>query len=618
MPNRRNTLRLASKWLSDGDVAGAHRLLSGIVPSFTHDAEMQHVWGVTLAAMGEDTAALSVMQSAVTLDPARQRSWQALGDLAWLLGNGPEAGQAFAHAVELSVRTTGSAGAAACLVRGSPEIAEKLLKAHVQRYPDDVQAYWVLAQAALRAGRVVEAEAVLQHCLTPPLDFAPARHTLAVLLYQQQRWGKAAEQLWVLVGADTQDATLRKLLATALVRNGAYPAAIKHYEWLLARYGRQPRLMLLYGHALKAVGRAQDAVRAYRGCIRMVPDYAAAYLSLADMKTARFTMDEMSAMRSLLGTAGLNDERASQLNYALGQALETEGEFEQSFACYAEGARLRRRLVRYDAESTSEMVARTLAVATAVLDRRRGLGCASEAPIFIVGLPRSGSTLVEQILASHSLVEGTSELPFIGEIAADLSAAARQSGMQYPEVLASIDHGALSQLGERYLTAAGERRRLATPYFTDKMPENFLHAGLIHLILPGAKIIDVRRAPMAAGFAAFKQSFAERQEFSYDLREIGRYYRDYVALMEGCDRIMPGLIHRVTYETLVTDTENQVRRLLEHCGLPFEPACLRFWETVRAVDTPSAQQVRQPISLGGLEAWRRYEPWLGPLRDALG
>jgi hypothetical protein len=329
-------------------------------------------------------------------------------------------------------------------------------------------------------------------------------------------------------------------------------------------------------------------------------------------------------MRAALGAAELDVHERLHFHFALGKALEDEGQFEESFRHYSEGNRLRRLQVRYDADEHHRRLMRSQELFSAeFLQERARAGCPAADPIFIVGLPRAGSTLLEQILASHSQVEGTLELPDITAMARRLAAGADEgegagAGANYPGVLATLTHDQWRGLGEEYLERTRIYRKRGTPFFIDKMPNNFVHLGLILLALPNAKIIDARRHPLACCWSGFKQHFALGQHFSYSLEDIGRYYRDYVALMAHFDRVAPGRVHRVIYEEMVGNTESQVRALLDYCGLPFEDNCLRFYENPRAVRTASAQQVRRPIYRDGLDQWRNFEPWLAPLQAALG
>jgi tetratricopeptide (TPR) repeat protein len=378
----------------------------------------------------------------------------------------------------------------------------------------------------------------------------------------------------------------------------------------------QPKLWLSYGGALRCAGRRDDSLQAIRTCLRLAPSTGRAWWDLANLKTEILTQDDTEAMRAYLAAPDISEQDRIYLHYALGHAEAQRAAHEDSFAHYAAGAALKRAVTDYDPDAFRAQVRATTDLFTpAFFAPRQGAGLPDPAPIFIVGLPRTGSTLVEQILASHSAVEGTTELSAIGNIARDL---ARQSDEPaYPQCLTALSPAELADLGRRYLDRARIYRKTERPRFIDKMPANWEHVGLIHLILPRAKIIDMRRDPMASCFAAFKQYFDAGAAFSYDLEELGRYYNDYAETMAHFDRVLPGRIHRVTYETLVTDTEAEIRRLLAYCGLAFEPACLRFWETRRQVATASSEQVRQPIFRAGLDEWRHYERWLGPLKEVL-
>ncbi|HQP21181.1 MAG TPA: sulfotransferase, partial [Phenylobacterium sp.] len=345
-----------------------------------------------------------------------------------------------------------------------------------------------------------------------------------------------------------------------------------------------------------------------------------AWWSLANLKTFRFEAGDLAAIRAQLARGDLADEDRFHLEFALGKALEDAGDYGASFAAYAQGNALRRKSLDYDAEETHRAMLRSRALFTPdFLAARAGQGCEAPDPIFILGLPRAGSTLIEQILASHSMIEGTMELPDIPAIAKRLGARkAKDQESAYPEVLAELSAEELRALGEEYLERTRGQRKLGRPLFIDKMPNNFAHVGLIRLILPNAKIIDARRHPLGCCFSGFKQHFARGQGFTYDLTDLGRYYADYVALMAHFDAVAPGRVHRVIYERMVADPESETRALLDYCGLPFEDACLRFYENDRAVRTASSEQVRRPIFTDGLDQWRNFEPWLDPLKAALG
>ena len=372
------------------------------------------------------------------------------------------------------------------------------------------------------------------------------------------------------------------------------------------------------GHACKTAGRAEESIAAYNKAIEIAPHFGEAYWSLANMKTYRFDDASIAAMQAQLARGDIAPEDRFHLHYTLGKAFEDRGEYARSFDHYAAGAALRREGLAYVADETTVLTDKTIAYFTpALLQARVGQGCAAPDPIFVVGLPRAGSTLIEQILSSHSQVEGTMELPDIIAMAKRIGGG-KVRGSVYPEALSELSADQLHMLGEEYLARTRVQRKTGRPFFIDKMPNNFQHLGLIHLILPNAKIIDARRHPLGNCFAAFKQHFARGQAFSYDFEDLGRYYADYVRLMDHFDRALPERVHRVFYEQMVADPEAQVRRLLEYCGLPFEPGCLEFYNNTRAVRTASSEQVRQPIYGDAVDQWRNYEPWLGPLKAALG
>jgi tetratricopeptide (TPR) repeat protein len=405
----------------------------------------------------------------------------------------------------------------------------------------------------------------------------------------------------------------------ALAQLGEFDQAIAGYRELLRGHPEDPKAWLGLGHSLKTVGRLEEGVAAYRRSLARTPTLGEAYWSLANLKTFRFTPPDLTAMRAALAHPDLSDQDRLHLDFALGKALEDAGDFAASFGHYAAANALRAKSLRYDADRTHGHAARAMTTFTpAFFAARAGWGAPERGPIFVVGLPRAGSTLIEQILASHSQVEATAELPDIIAIAARLGGPKRKlDEMAYPQILESLTAARVEALGEEYLQTTRAHRKLGRPFFIDKMPNNFAHIGLIRLILPGAAIIDARRGAMAGCFSCFKQHFARGQAFTYDLIDLGRYYADYVALMDHFERVAPGAVHRVMYEAMVADPEREIRRLLDYCGLPFEAACLDFHASQRAVRTPSSEQVRRPIFSEGLDQWRNYEAWLGPLKAAL-
>nr|WP_284734522.1 tetratricopeptide repeat-containing sulfotransferase family protein [Sphingosinicella terrae] len=517
--------------------------------------------------------------------------------------------------------------AATALVDNDLPTAEAILRPHLKAKPTDVAAIRMMAELAARVGRLGDAENLLRRALELAPAFAAARANLATVLYRQNKPVEALAELDRLEAEAGPEISQQNLKAAALGRLGSYEEAITLYRQVLDRQPMQPKIWMSYGHMLKTVGRRDEGIAAYRRAIALAPALGEAWWSLANLKTVRLCGADIAEMQAALETPGLSDEDRLHLHFALGKAHEDEGEARAAFRHYAEGNRLRRTQIRYDPTEIVEHCRRSEALFTAdflaagagATAPRPEPGNAAPDPIFIVGLPRSGSTLVEQILASHPLVEGTMELPDLPAMVRRLAGPEARGGRSlYPDCLAGMDGEALRALGAEYLERTRIQRRTDRPYFIDKMPNNWAHVGLIRLILPTAKIVDARRHPLACGFSNFKQHFARGQAFAYSLEEIGAYYRDYVGLMRHFDRAAPGMVHRVIHERLVEHPEGEIAALLDFLGLPFDPACLRFHETERAVRTASSEQVRRPLSRDGLEQWRDYGAWLGPLKAVLG
>ncbi|MDB5500021.1 MAG: hypothetical protein JWP28_4052 [Phenylobacterium sp.] len=595
-----------------GDPAAARAVLAPLARAYPRAANTQYELGLALAELGDAPAAAAALQQATAINRDLADAWRALGDLRFKEGDIAGAETAFAQHRRAAVTDPALRGPAEALFAGRVAEAEQQLRAHLLRHLADAAATRMLAEIQLRLARHGDAEILFARALELDPAHDGARFGHAEALFRQQKSAQALAEIEGLVARAPKDPAYLNLLAACLALVGEDQRVIGIYEALLADYPKQPRLWLNYGHTLRAVGRREDAVGAYQRSLELAPGLGDAYWSLANLKVAALTPADEAAIIGVLARPDLTADDRLHLHYALGKALEDRGAHAGAFEHYATGAAIRRAEIPYDPDETSAQARRARALFTQpFFAARAGSGSPSAAPIFIVGLPRSGSTLIEQILASHSQVEGTMELPDIGLIARGFDRA-------YPEALADLAAPALAALGEAYIAATRAHRKLGRPFFIDKMPNNFLHVGLIHLILPNARIIDARRHPMASGFSAFKQHFAQGQGFSYDLADIGRYYRDYVELMAHFDASLPGGVHRVLYEDLVEDTEREVARLLDHCGLPFEAACLKFYENSRAVRTVSSEQVRQPIFRGGLEQWRAFEPWLEPLKTALG
>lgn len=489
--------------------------------------------------------------------------------------------------------------------------AEPLLRALLKDNPFDVRAIRLFAELAGRIGRYQDAENLLRRAIELAPHFTPARANLALILYRTHRAGEALEELARVTAEDPDNIGVANLQAAAFGRIGEFDEALALYAQVLKDMPGQPKVWMSYGHMLKTVGRQAEGVAAYRRALDLTPTLGEVWWSLANLKTVRFSDADIAAMEAALGDAAITPEDRWHLDFALGKALEDRSEPQRAFAHYAAGNALRKKRMPYKAEETAAQVDRMIAVTTpALVAGLGGKGCAARDPIFVLGMPRAGSTLVEQILASHSQVEGTSELGDIALLVRGLA--------DYPAGLEHVDAERLCALGEDYIERTRIQRHTERPMFVDKMPNNWLHVPFIKLILPNARIIDARRDPLACCFSNFKQHFARGQGFTYSLEDVGRYYRDYVRLMSHVDAVMPGAVHRVIHERMIEDTESEVRALLAYCGLPFEPACLDFHKTERAVRTASSEQVRRPINRDGTEAWKPFEPWLGELKTALG
>lgn len=570
--------------------------------------------GQALAALDRGDEAAAVLREAVRRNPDSALAWRSLAELLLVRGDDAGADQAQAQAIRASVNDPRLREAAVALCRNDLPVAERLLKTHLKAQPNDVPAIRMLAELAGRIGRYPDAENLLRRALELAPGFAPARFNLATVLYRGGKSDEALAELERLLADDPENPAYRNLMGVVLIRSGDLKDAVGHFEKALERQPGQFKIWLSYGHALKTLGRQADSIAAYRRAIDVEPGFGEAWWSLANLKTLKFDAGDVAAMRVALANRQLGAEDRFHLHFALAKALEDTGDYAAAFENYSEGNRLRLEQEPYDPARTTRQVDRTIALFTPeFLKAAEGLGCDRPDPIFVLGMPRAGSTLVEQILASHPQVEGTHELPDVQMFASRLAG----EDEAYPDVLSGMAVERFELLGAEYIERTKQHRKLGRVRFIDKMPNNWLHAGLIRLILPNAKIIDARRHPLACCVANFRQHFARGQDFSYDLEHMGRYYRDYVRLMAHFDTVAPGMVHRVHYEAVVADLEGEVRRMLDFLGLPFDEACLRYHETDRAVRTASSEQVRQPIYREGLDQWRNFAPWLGPLERVL-
>ena len=497
--------------------------------------------------------------------------------------------------------------------------AENLCRKFLHKVPHNVEAMRLLADIGIRFGVLTDAEFLLESAHRFEPDNVRVHIDYIQALRKRQKFGQAHEQSASLLATSPESPQFQSIHAIVSMQTGDYDAALALFDRVLERLPGDPVTLTSKGHAYKTSGHYDEAVASYRAAVASQPRYGDAWYSLANLKVYTFDDGELEQMHAQARDRTLPRTDGVQLSFALGKAYEDRENFATSFRYYERGNRLKKAVSTYDADRMTEDLRAQQRVCTAgMLAHGATAGCPAGDPIFVVGLPRAGSTLLEQILSSHSKVDGTLELPNILSLSQQLRRRGQKEGEPgYPEVLATLSDEELRQFGQDYIDDT-RIHRAGAPFFVDKMPNNFRHIGLIHLILPNAKIIDARRHPMACGFSGYKQLFAEGQEFTYDLTDLGQYYRDYVELMDHWDRVLPGKVLRVQYEEVVANLETQVRRILDHCGLEFEPGCLSFHRTERAVRTPSSEQVRQPIFKSGLDYWRNYEPWLAPLKSAMG
>jgi tetratricopeptide (TPR) repeat protein len=610
-------LLLGSAQRRSGDAQAAAAAFAELAAQQPASAAVQFELARALLAQRKLAEAFTALTRALELEPGLADAWRELSGLHAARGEWRECDAAYARFAALTNQDGRFGEAAAAIAQDRLEHAEELLRQELIRHPDDVAALRLLAQVAVKREDFAEGERLFNECLRLAPGCSRARFDLAEMLHTQQRAEPMLPLLERLRALEPGNLAYRALQAAAYSLLGRSAQALSMLADLVVEHPENPLVWMYYGHSLRAAGRTAEAVDAYRRGAKLRPQFGEVWFSLANLKTFRFTPADIETIQAQLTRPDLPDEDRWHFEFSLGNALERAGDFAGSFGHYARGNALRRAAVAYDPERNTRLIERTRALFTpGFFADRAGAGSPSREPIFIVGLPRAGSTLLEQILASHSQVEGTRELPDISAFARELGA--WDAAPAYPESVAHLSHAELGALGERYLRQTRSHRLLGRPCFIDKMGNNFLDAGLIHLILPNARIIDARRAPLACCFSNFKQHFISGVWFSYSLEDLGRYYRDYLGLMAHFDAVLPGRIHRVHYEDVVTDLEGEVRRLLDYCGLPFEEQCLRFHETQRVVQTASSEQVRRPLYSDSLEDWRNFEPWLGPLKEALG
>ncbi|WP_293764125.1 sulfotransferase [uncultured Paraglaciecola sp.] len=574
--------------------------------------------GFTLHALKQIRQAIISLKDAVNVDTHLIHSWKRLSELLLATGDSHASEQAYNSYLRFSAKHPLLGEALQAFIDGKLALSERHCHDYLKQSPNDVSALRLLAEIAIKLGVFGDAEHLLVRCLGLAPDYHLARLNYAHVLNKQEKSQQALLEIATLEKHQPNVPPQQILKAAILVRLGQFEDAIALYDSLIARLPEQANLYTSRGHALKTIGEQKAAIASYRQSIACAPSYGEAYWSLANLKTFRFEQSEIQLMKKQMEIEQLPALDQINICFALGKALEDNKEFEQSFHYYQLGNACKNTIERYDADETTALIERTITTCPSpVFENNDEQGCSKADPIFIVGLPRSGSTLLEQILASHSLVDGTKELPDIIAMVRKLSDRKKRHEIsKYPEVIAKLSSEQRLALGNEYINKTRIHRGDA-PFFIDKMPNNFAHIGLIKLILPNAKIIDARRQPMSACFSGFKQLFSTGQAFSYDLENIARYYQDYLHLMDHWQKVLPHQVLTVSYEDVVNDFENQVRQLLYFCGLPFEQNCLEFYNNARAVNTASSEQVRQPINTKGLDAWKPFEAFLTPLQSKL-
>ena len=585
-----------------------------IAPTF---AKAHEDLGFALLQQQHTEEALKILQKATRLDPSLDLAFLNLGKALALLGKGKEADEAFEKSFDLNPERKKLAHAAEHQRAGRFDEAKELYREVLRKNPTNVDALRMMGIIASGDGHNDEAERLFRRAVSSAPDFVDAILDLGGALKEQNRFEEAIECFRKAITLEPSNVKAHFQLASTLSPAALTYEAIEEYEQVLKLRPNHAVAKLGLGHTLKTVGRQEEAIQAYRECIELQPDKGETYWSLANLKTYQLTDDDISEMKSQIEDDGLTDESRVNFLFALAKASEDRGDFETAWNYYYEGNSTRRKLEYYDPVQTETQNDKiTKVFVRDFLDDNAGLGNPDPSPIFVVGLPRSGSTLIEQILASHSMVEGTSELPYVRQVTHSLSRN-RAEGINYPEAVLELGEPHFKSLGQAYLDAAQLHRTEGTPRFIDKMPNNFPAVGFLHLILPNAKIIDARRYPLDSCLSCFRQLFGKGQSFTYDLTDIGEYFLQYQRMMDHWHEVLPGRVLTVQYEDIVTDFENQVRRLLEYCELPWEDACLSYHDTDRPIRTASSEQVRQPVYVKSVNFWRNHEKYLGELIEVL-
>jgi tetratricopeptide (TPR) repeat protein len=613
---------LGATLLKNKNIPEAEKYLRRAVRLAPTFAKPHEDLGHLLLNKGQPREAARILETATRLDPELDNAFFDLGKALAMLGQGREADEAFEKSFELNPERKSLALAAEHQNAGRLKEAEHLYREVLRNNPTNVDALRLLGAVSMQSGRIYEAERLYRRAVANAPDFVLAQLDLGRALKEQNRLEEAIEQFRLVMKLEPNNIAAQYLLASSLSLAALTYDAVEAYQRVLELRPTHAGAMLGLGHVLKTVGRQEEAIEAYRNCIRHRPQSGEAWWSIANLKTYRLTDDDIRQMESTLADSNSEDDEVTEQSsinilFALAKAFEDRGQYDQAWAHYHEGNSRQRVLENYDPVRTEFMNDGLIEVFNQqFLSENTGLGHPSAEPIFVVGLPRSGSTLIEQILASHSQVEGTSELPYVGIVASSLNRN-RADGINYPHAMHGLGEEHFKRLGQEYLELAQIHRTEGRPVFIDKMPNNFPSVGFLHLILPNARIIDARRYPLDSCLSGYRQLFARGQNFTYDLTDIGEYFLQYQRMMDHWHEVLPGRCLTVQYEEMVTDFEPQVRRLLEYCGLPWEDACLHFHETDRPVRTASSEQVRQPVYSKSVNFWRNYEQHLEELIEVL-
>ena len=597
----------------NGDLSEALETNKTLLEANSKHARAWQENGYLYLALREPLQAAQSFYQATQLNPALLASWRALLPLYQQQGNAKAMAISQAQIDYLAGLPNAVLGAKDLMYEGNLHGADKVCRQFLQANKHHGEAMLLLAEIGIQLKVYGEAEFILSSCLALYPEHKTAGIAYLQLLAKMAKFAEAKTLADKLLAASGDNVVLLSAKASAMVGLGEVQEAISIYQGLLQQNQNQPGIQLLLGHALKALGDLPGAISAYQQAYQYKAEFGDAYWSLANTKTYRFSDDELTSMEQLVTQQSVGLDDRVHLHFALGKSLEDRGSFDAAFSHYAKGNQLKQQQINYNPDVFERQVAKQIDTCQPELFARlKEAGEQSADPIFIVGLPRAGSTLLEQILASHSQVDGTMELHDILGLASKLQGQKNQ----YPQMLTDLDVSYFARFGQKYLQDT-QVYRAGAPFFIDKMPNNFLHIGLIKLILPNAKIIDARRDPMACCFSGFKQLFGDGQEFSYGLEDIGRYYRAYEKLMDHWDNVLPGFVLKVQHETLIDDLHGQVERILDFCGLEFEQQCIDFHKTERAIKTPSSEQVRQPIYRSGMEQWKHFDAHLGPLKKVL-